>query len=278
MRRLKKNIFYGLCASTVAVLALVRAAYPEVTGETTANTDMETSTETAAADTTSHTDAKVSETETTDGDDKATTENSATAGIVTAKPATYHPVRSVYSYDKCFPDVQDVQIEAARKWGVKPVKNREEAELRKEDLVYVGANPFYCVDKGMRRSIPYLVPRASNLLQTIGRNFLDSLFVKGIPLHRIIVSSVLRTDEDVAHLLRSNPNANEQSCHRFGTTVDIAYNRYSTVSHPDGPVRRTVQNDTLKWVLSEVLRDLRESGRCYIKYEKKQGCFHITTR
>ncbi len=276
MRRLKKNIFYGLCASTVAVLALVRAACPEVTGEMTANANVGTSTETAAADTL-HTDVRENET-TVGGNGKTVTKNTVTAGIVTAKPATYHPVRSVYSYDKCFPDVQDVQIEAARKWGVKPVKNREEAELRKEDLVYVGANPFYCVDKGMRRSIPYLVPRASNLLQTIGRNFLDSLFVKGIPLHRIIVSSVLRTDEDVAHLLRSNPNANEQSCHRFGTTVDIAYNRYSTVSHPDGPVRRTVQNDTLKWVLSEVLRDLRESGRCYIKYEKKQGCFHITTR
>jgi prophage antirepressor-like protein len=34
----------------------------------------------------------------------------------------------------------------------------------------------------------------------------------------------------------------------------------------------------LKWVLSEVLRDFREAGRCYVKYEVKQGCFHLTTR
>ena len=35
---------------------------------------------------------------------------------------------------------------------------------------------------------------------------------------------------------------------------------------------------TLKLVLSEVLRDLRKADKCYIKYELKQGCFHITTR
>lgn len=42
--------------------------------------------------------------------------------------------------------------------------------------------------------------------------------------------------------------------------------------------RREVRSDTLKWVLSEVLRDMREQGRCYIKYEVKQGCFHMTVR
>jgi hypothetical protein len=27
-----------------------------------------------------------------------------------------------------------------------------------------------------------------------------------------------------------------------------------------------------------VLRDMRQQGRCYIKYEVKQGCFHMTAR
>ena len=187
-------------------------------------------------------------------------------------------MRSVPSYLKCFPDVQDVQILAARKWGVRPVRDRKEAEHRRKELVYVGANPFFCIDKGMTHSIPYLVPRASELLSLIGRSYFDSLYVKGIPLHRIIVSSVLRTEDDVARLKARNGNATEQSCHRYGTTFDICYNRYSTVSPPGGPERRTVQSDTLKWVLSEVLRDIREQGRCYIKYEVKQGCFHITVR
>lgn len=188
-----------------------------------------------------------------------------------------HRIWSVPSYRDAFPDMQDVQITAANKWGVSPVQNRAEAESRKMELVYVGANPYFFVDP-LRSSIPYLVPRASVLLEDIGRNFFDSLQIKGVPLHKIIVTSVLRSKDDVARLRGHNGNATENSCHLYGTTFDICYNRYQTVSDPDGPARRQVQNDTLKWVLSEVLRDLREEHRCYVKYEVKQGCFHITTR
>ena len=46
----------------------------------------------------------------------------------------------------------------------------------------------------------------------------------------------------------------------------------------DGRPLQDVSADTLKMVLSEVLRDLKQAGRCYVKYELKQGCFHITTR
>ena len=192
--------------------------------------------------------------------------------------AKRHKVYSVPGFSKTFPDLQDVQIQAARRWGVSPVQDRAQAEHRKNVLVYVGSNPYYVMDKRMGFSIPYLVPRASDLLQRIGRNFLDSLAIKGIPLHTIIVSSVLRTEHDVARLRRSNPNASGESCHRYGTTFDICYNRYHTVSRPGEPERRAVRSDSLKWVLSEVLRDLRESNLCYVKYEVKQGCFHITVR
>ena len=198
------------------------------------------------------------------------------------KEADGRPLKSkIYSvpgFGRTFPDLQDVHIVAARKWGVSPVEDREEAELRKDELVYVGSNPYYTMDKQMSYSIPYLVPRASDLLQKISRNFLDSLAIKDIPLHTLIVTSVLRTENDVRRLRRFNCNASEESCHRFGTTFDICYNRYNTVSHPEGPERRSVRNDSLKWVLSEVLRDLREQELCYVKYEVKQGCFHITVR
>lgn len=277
MRRLKKSIFLGICGGTVAVLGLVRLAYPDV-----ARPKVEAETEHASLP------------DTTRLNDQLDTPNLPTShASLTEQPkraelpklqqdssgrTKWHPVRSVPSYVKCFPDVQDVQIVAAKKWGVRRVKNREEAEHRRKELVYVGACPFYCIDKGMTHSIPYLVPRAANLLSDIGRNYLDSLYIKGIPLHRIIVSSVLRTEADVARLQRGNGNATTESCHLFATTFDICYNRYSTVSPPGEPERRAVQSDTLKWVLSEVLRDIREQGRCYIKYEVKQGCFHITVR
>ena len=182
-----------------------------------------------------------------------------------------HKIRSVASYAAAFPDTNAVQLVAAQKWGVSPVKNREDAESRKRELVYMAANPYYHVDP-LYSSIPYLVPRAAVLLQDIGQAFFDSLHVKGLPLHQMIVTSVLRSQDDVAKLRRRNGNATEKSCHLYGTTFDICYNRY----HAVGP--REVRNDTLKYVLSEVLRDMRQQNRCYIKYEVKQGCFHMTVR
>lgn len=187
-----------------------------------------------------------------------------------------HRIFSVPHFGNTFPDQQDVQIVAASRHGVAPVQNREEAEHSKGKLVYVGSNPFFYVDK-LNNSIPYLVPRASVLLQDIGRAYFDSLQIKGIPLHKIIVTSILRTKDDVSKLRTRNGNATENSCHLYGTTFDVCYNRYKQIQTEKQP-RRQVQNDTLKWVFSEVLRDFREKNRCYIKYEVKQGCFHITVR
>ena len=254
MRRLKKKIYLGLFGITVATLATIRH---------TCLSDFSIRDVEMPVHTTSQT---------------APPAQTATPPTQTAT-ADYrvHKIIDVYSYSQTFPDAQDVQIVSARRHGVKPVKNRAQAEHRKGELVFVGSNPYYKIDNGMRSSIPYLVPRAANLLQVIGRNFLDSLHVRHIPLHKILVSSVLRTEEDVARLMRTNLNASDQSCHRYGTTFDIPYNRYQTVC-PPGEHRRTVSNDTLKWVLTQVLRDVRADSLCHIKYEIKQGCFHITVR
>lgn len=185
-------------------------------------------------------------------------------------------IYSVPGFEVSFPDQNDVQLIAAAKWGVKPVADSTEASKNKKQLVYISANPYFYVDR-LRDSSPYLVPRAAVLLQDIGRNFFDSLEVKHIPLHKIIVTSVLRTKADVERLQKKNPNAKANSCHLYGTTFDVCYNRYKTVEAP-GEHRWEVRNDTLKWVLAEVMRDMREQNRCYIKYEVNQGCWHITVR
>ena len=189
----------------------------------------------------------------------------------------HHPVVGVRVYREAFPDSNEVQLVAAQKHGVSPVADRDEAEHRKAELVYVAASPFFQVDE-LRSSIPYLVPRAAVLINDIGRNFIDSLLVKGIPLHQVIVTSVTRTQADLAKLSKVNKNTSENSCHLYGTTFDIAYNRYVAVSTLSGLPGTEVRSDQLKKVLAEVLRDLREQGRCYVKYEIKQGCFHITVR
>ena len=194
-------------------------------------------------------------------------EENAQCTLYTHKP---NRILSVSNYKTAFPDSQSVQIVAAEKWGVSPVQNREDAEKRMKELVYVGESPYYHVDR-LSNSIPYLVPRAAVLLQDIGQAFYDSLYNKGVPFNQLIVTSVLRTMDDVAKLQRHNQNATDRSCHLFGTTVDICYNRYHAVTQP-------VRDDSLKYILSEVLRDKRQEGRCYVKYEVKQGCFHRTVR
>lgn len=288
MRRLKKKIYIGLVSSTVIVLAIVRCVDPSVVRV------YQPETQEVLPDSVQKTMVPLTEANElpdVDNQKKAYLDSFSMSSkllYLAHKPTRFvtdtlgrivkNRIYSVSSFRKEFPDLQDVHIVSARSWGVSPVKDREEAEHRKDELVYVGSNPFYDIDPRMNRSIPYLVPRASDLLQKIGRNFLDSLAVKGIPLHKILVSSVLRTEEDVRKLRRYNQNASEESCHRFGTTFDIAYNRYVTVQHPDSTERRAVRNDTLKWVLSEVLRDVRRDGLCHIKYEVHQACFHITVR
>lgn len=265
MRRLKKKLYLGLFGISVVTLAIIRHTCLSPSSLDDAVSPVNTRSDSVPP---AH---NVGATEHTN--------NAETAENIKRAPANHnvHKIIDVYSYSQTFPDAQDVQIVSARRHGVKPVKNRAQAERRKDELVFVGSNPFYKIDNGMRSSIPYLVPRAADLLQVIGRNFLDSLHVRDIPLHKILVSSVLRTEEDVARLMRTNLNASDQSCHRYGTTFDIPYNRYQTVC-PPGEHRRTVSNDTLKWVLTQVLRDVRADSLCYIKYEVKQGCYHITVK
>ena len=256
--------FFGI---TVILLALVRCAFPEKlavrhTESLQAGMEQADSLSDTAADEAAVTLKPV---------DESTLVN------VNQKKATRHRIYSVRNYSESFPDTNALQLTAAQRWGVKPVKNRKDAEERMDELVYIVSSPYYHVDR-LTQSIPYLVPRAAILLDDIGKAFFDSLQVKGIPLHRFIVTSVLRTQSDVAKLRRFNGNATENSCHLYGTTFDICYNRYETVQHPDGPRRRAVGSDSLKWVLSEVLRDMRQNQRCYVKYEVKQGCFHMTVR
>lgn len=267
----KRNYLKGFFAIT-ALLALVRVVFPSVAGthysdQILAQPDTQSTAKTA--------DTIPQAMPTADPSSRI----AATSATEAFAPTTfYNPdgsekrtrVRGVASYRESFPDLQDVQLEAAKRYGVSPVANREDAEHRKSELVYIGSNPYYDVRK-LSRSIPYLVPRAAVLLQDIACNFFDSLQVKHVPINKFIISSVLRTKEDVEALRRYNHNATENSCHLYGTTFDIAYNHYT-------PVTRAVRNDTLKWVLSEVLDDLRKQGRCYVKHENKQGCFHITVK
>ncbi len=188
-----------------------------------------------------------------------------------------HNIKGVWSYKAVFGDMNDVQLPMAQSLGIPVISGREEAERMKDRLQKLEGNEFYDIDS-LTHSLPYLIPRAAACLDTIGARFLDSLSQKGLNPYRIIVTSVLRTSDDIGRLRKRNLNAVERSAHSHGTTFDVSWKRYTQVPDPDGRPMEPVAWDTLKLVLSEVLRDMKEEKKCYVKYELKQGCFHITTR
>lgn len=299
MRITKKRYLQGFLIVTV-VLAIVRLLFPSIAKDRTVQTavrEKETADSVDMRSEAAHGGQAVAVAETSDAgadSDKVVLEGTYLSKLAPSPmpPLRYPtgvspffkpdgslrrtPIYSVPGYQRTFEDQQDVQLVSASKWGIQPVQNCEEAVKRKSGLVFVGSNPYVYIDK-LHSSIPYLVPRASILLQDIGRSYFDSLTMKGIPLHKIIVTSVLRSKDDVQRLRGHNGNATQNSCHLYGTTFDVCYNRYKTVE-PPGEQRRAVRNDTLKYILAEVLRDIREERRCYVKYEVNQGCFHITVR
>ena len=178
------------------------------------------------------------------------------------------------NYSAHFNDVQSVQIKAARKYGIEPIKDRSEAEdaIDNYDLVHLRSCKNYQLAP-MSHSIPYLTKNAADILNTIGQNFRDSLASKKLVPHKIVVTSVLRTDKDVENLMKRNNVAVKNSAHRYATTFDISYTNFII----DGLAASTDRNE-LKTVLAEVLRDLRDDKQLYVKYERSQNCFHITVR
>ena len=183
------------------------------------------------------------------------------------------------NYASLFNDQNGVQLNAAAKFGIKqPLKNRDAADDVKDGLVKIRSNSHYSIAK-LTHSIPYLTDGAAELLDMIGKNFLDSLESKGLNPNKIIVTSVLRTQEDIKKLQKSgNPNAVKNSAHCYATTFDIAYAYYDKTWFKNFRFCESVEPVTLKKVLGEVLRDLKRQKKCYVKYEVKQRCFHITTR
>lgn len=186
-------------------------------------------------------------------------------------------IHGVQGFQRTFNDQNPKHLKVARAIGVPPVASQEEAGEMTDRLHLIADNERYAIDS-LTHSIPYLIPGAAQLLDTIGANFLDSLQAKGLNPNKVVVTSVLRTVKDVKKLRRRNVNASANSAHCYGTTFDVSWKRFEKVEDPDGRPMQDVGADTLKLVLAEVLRDLQKAQRCYVKYEVRQGCFHITTR
>ena len=175
-------------------------------------------------------------------------------------------------YAELFADMNDVQLATARKIGLSNPERIDDPS-KCQQLQLVQETKWYAIDT-LRHSKPYLVPEGALLLRYIGERYADLQREYGVQRDvRPIVTSMLRSKTDVRRLRRVNRNATENSCHEYGTTFDLSYTRFMT---DEGEV---VTDDAIyKKLLAKALYELRYEGLCYVKYERRQPCFHITVR
>lgn len=178
----------------------------------------------------------------------------------------------VRNHSAQFNDLNDAHLVFADSVGIKPISTSRDIMRIDKPIVMIKSCDEYTVDK-LYHSYPYLVEPAALLLHDIGAEFNRKLQLQGGGKYRLKVTSVLRTKESVNRLKRNNVNSTQNSAHLYGTTFDISY-----VDFPEGMgnIHKHTDGD-LKNLLAEVLLEFKEQGRCLVKFERKQGCFHITS-
>lgn len=175
-------------------------------------------------------------------------------------------------YADVFNDSNYVQLEAANAVGITPISDMASAWNVKRPLELIASCEEYYLEE-LTHSFPYLVPEGAKLVKDIGARFNQLLWERGKSKYRIKVTSVLRTPETIKSLMKVNKNSVSNSAHSYGTTVDISYSKF-ILDQSENP--RTFEN--LAALLAEVLHEFQSQGRCYVKYESKQSCFHLTVR
>ncbi len=173
---------------------------------------------------------------------------------------------------RVFNDSNKFHIAVAEANGIQPLHNLRQVWEEGGRLEHLQTCEAYYLDE-LTHSLPYLVPKAHTLLKDIGMAFRDSMRSRGGGYYRVKVTSVLRTPSLVKRLRRRNRNAVDTSAHLYATTFDISYLKFIC----DTPSIPRTQED-MKNLLGEVVEDMRRHGRCYVKYERKQSCYHITVR
>ncbi|MEX2399588.1 MAG: DUF5715 family protein [Rhodothermales bacterium] len=171
--------------------------------------------------------------------------------------------------------LQEEHLAAARSIGIEPVDDRRTAGLMMSEppevsgVVPLRTNDFYIIDPRMGYAVPLLVRPAATALDRIGQRFQKDLRALGLPPYRFIVTNVLRTGIDQAHLRGTNANAARgESAHEYGTTFDLYYGRFhSRLRHQHSQAYRELGRahaDALKAVLGRALIAMQEEEQIVV--------------
>ena len=187
-------------------------------------------------------------------------------------------------------DRNALQLEAARRFGLRaPLETRQAAEAATAGLTFIESCDAYTVDS-LEYSIPFLTAAAETLVRDIGEAFRDSVRAAEEGEYRIIVTSVLRTVEDVERLRASgNRNAVPNSTHCFATTFDLSYERFYRLASADEWMNAVsdphdvadilyADPERLTNILVGIVTRYRSQRRCYAIFERGENCIHITVR
>lgn len=195
-----------------------------------------------------------------------------------AEVDNYVPIEKIIDwteYKNVFTDLQPIQEATARAHGLSPIENRADVEkicskrVEQGKMVKLESNEYYEI-YNLTHSHPYVIPSVATFLDELGKriqtkaNGSDS---------RFRITSLTRTVEDVRLLQGVNNIATKNSCHLFGTTVDIQFTDGSFFhgKHP-------TSDHNMRILLFQTLKEMRDEGWCYVKYEAPNGCCHITVR
>ena len=163
-----------------------------------------------------------------------------------------------------FPDDVSTHEKALKKNVIVPQKELSDLDKLKKKgvLIELTTNDGYIISD-MDFSRPYVLPNVKLFLDDLVSNYKKEL--GNLEYIRFEITSATRSRLSARQLMGNNVNAITNSAHLKGKTIDISYVRFGN---------NTAQLDAL--VLA--LKGMREEGKCYVKYEKSQGCLHITVR
>lgn len=175
-------------------------------------------------------------------------------------------------YSTLFDDMQGKHITVAKKNGIKdaPLLNPISLNPKEQFLVRIRSSRHLKVGH-LTHSQPYLTKEAADELNLIANDFQAQVRQRHLPFCRILVTSLLRTTEDVKRLQEINKNATKDSPHMYGTTFDIAWAFFQCP-------KPNANGDEYFQILAEVLREHRDAQKIYVRYETRERCFHITVR
>ncbi len=157
--------------------------------------------------------------------------------------------------------------------SVQEIEENPERKAELSSLKKLRSNHYFSLQR-LIHSLPYAQPDVHDFLDELGSRFSETLRKKNIAKYKFYVTSVLRTEKSQKKLTKVNINATRnESAHLYGRTIDIAKTQFWDVRE-----EKIIYSPNLGTLLTRELLAMQDEGLCYVLFETKNHCLHITVR